>query len=65
MHLGALRPGGYVVEMRSNLLFGCFLTAEHEYNVQKDLGAPRGATPSWRRRLQGLDSIIWVDGEIC
>ena len=47
-----------IVEMRSNYILGCFSAAEHEYNVQKDLGAPRGATPSGRRRLQGLDSII-------
>ena len=40
-----------IVEMRSNLLLGCFLAAEHEYNVQKDHGAPGGATPWWRRRL--------------
>ena len=57
---GRLRPGGYVVKGKFTQLslkcvqicyWGVFLAAEHEYNVQKDLGAPGGATPWWRRRV--------------
>ena len=47
MHLGALCAGGYVVNGKFTQLslkcvqicyWGVFLAAEHEFNVQKDLG---------------------------